>query len=44
LSSRASHRIVPESGHGIPIEAPAAVVAAVIDLLDGAVATNSNAP
>ena len=35
LSTRASHRIVKDSGHAIPIQAPDAVVAAVRDIIDG---------
>ena len=34
LSTRSSHRIAPDSGHAIPIQAPAAVVAAVRDIID----------
>ena len=43
LSGASSHRIVPNSGHSIPIDAPDAVVAAVNDLLDGAVGYNVKA-
>jgi pimeloyl-ACP methyl ester carboxylesterase len=37
LSSASRHRIVPNSGHSIPIDAPDAVVTAVNDLLGGTV-------
>lgn len=35
LSTRSSHRIVKNSGHAIPIQAPEAVVAAVRDIVNG---------
>jgi pimeloyl-ACP methyl ester carboxylesterase len=35
LSTRSSHRIVPNSGHAIPLQAPDAVVSAVRDIVDG---------
>jgi pimeloyl-ACP methyl ester carboxylesterase len=35
LSTHSSHRIVPNSGHAIPLQAPDAVVAAVRDIIDG---------
>jgi pimeloyl-ACP methyl ester carboxylesterase len=35
LSTRSSHRIVPNSGHAIPLQAPDAVAAAVRDIIDG---------
>jgi len=35
LSTHAAHRIVPNSGHAIPLQAPAAVVDAVRDVVDG---------
>jgi pimeloyl-ACP methyl ester carboxylesterase len=35
LSTRASHRTVPNSGHAIPLQAPEVVVAAVRDIIDG---------
>ncbi len=34
LSTRSSHRVVKESGHAIPIQAPEAVVAAVRDIVE----------
>jgi pimeloyl-ACP methyl ester carboxylesterase len=34
LSTRASHRVVPNSGHAIPLQAPDAVVAAVREVID----------
>jgi hypothetical protein len=34
LSTHSSHRIVKDSGHMIPIRAPAAVVDAVRDIVD----------
>jgi pimeloyl-ACP methyl ester carboxylesterase len=34
LSTHSSHRIVKDSGHMIPIQAPAAVVDAVRDIVD----------
>jgi len=35
LSTRSAHRIVKDSGHAIPIQAPEAVVVAVRDIIDG---------
>jgi pimeloyl-ACP methyl ester carboxylesterase len=35
LSTRASHRVVPNSGHAIPLQAPDAVIAAVRDVVEG---------
>ena len=34
LSTRAAHRVVPNSGHAIPLQAPGAVIDAVRDIVD----------
>jgi pimeloyl-ACP methyl ester carboxylesterase len=44
LSTRAVHRIVPESGHAIPLEAPATVVDAVRDVLQSVTSIRARAP
>jgi pimeloyl-ACP methyl ester carboxylesterase len=44
LSTRALHRRLADSGHAIPLEAPDAVVDAVVDVLQMAVSTRARAP
>jgi pimeloyl-ACP methyl ester carboxylesterase len=44
LSTRSEQRVVADSGHAIPLEAPHAVVDAVVDVLQSASGTRTRAP